>query len=372
MSHANLGYDYGGNSICYNSSVDVWIDNSKVFARNDSWASPSCDPENPPGTFLIVNGSIDFEPCGGSCGGASPIVGGKNARELEGGDPMMTPVPALVVQAQRERRRGNHAQADALLRAIVVNGSITRQWKEWALGHLLAVGQRLRSGNLASYFNTIATSQPALARQARALLPSGFISEGSFANAIAAYDANIRQYPNSSIERFALYGKFSHQLFNRHDTTQARALLNRLAASYPQSVEKEIAELQMSSFRLTSSPSSNPTGGIAKGASASSTTPSLRSIPAEFALSQNYPNPFNPTTTINFDLPEPSHVSLVIYDVLGRKVAQLENGTKEAGYHSTTWNADDISSGVYFARFAARDANGSVILNTVMKLLLAK
>jgi hypothetical protein len=58
MSHANLGYDYGGNSICYNSAVDVWIDGgSKVFARNDSWASNSCDPQNPPGTFLIVNGS---------------------------------------------------------------------------------------------------------------------------------------------------------------------------------------------------------------------------------------------------------------------------------------------------------------------------
>jgi hypothetical protein len=386
MSNANLGYDNGGNSICYNSAVDVWIDGgSKVFARNDSWASPSCDPENPPGTFLIVNGSIDFEPCGGSCGGAapvahpplaeSPIASATNGKAIEEGDPMMTPVPALVVQAQRERRRGNHAQADALLRAIVVNGSITRQWKEWALGHLLAVGQRLRSGNLASYFNTIATSQPALARQARALLPSGFISEGSFANAIAAYDANIRQYPNSNLQRFALYGKFSHQLFNRHDTTQARALLNWLAASYPQSVEKEIAELQMSSFsRLagSSSPSSNPTGGIAKGESAGSATSSLRSIPTQFALAQNYPNPFNPTTTINFALPEPSYVSLVIYDVLGRKVAKLENGTKEAGYHSTTWNAEGVASGVYFVRFTSRDGSGTLQLNRVMKLLFAK
>jgi hypothetical protein len=62
MSNANLGYDYGGNSICYNSAVDVWIDGgSKVFARNDSWVSNGCDPENPPGTFWITSGSIDFE-----------------------------------------------------------------------------------------------------------------------------------------------------------------------------------------------------------------------------------------------------------------------------------------------------------------------
>jgi hypothetical protein len=354
MSHANLGYDYGGNSICYNSAVDVWIDGgSKVFARNDSWVSPSCDPENPPGTYLIVNGSIDFEPCAGSCGGASPIAGGKNARELEGGDPMMMPVPALVVQAQRERRRGNHAQADALLRAIVSNGSIARPWKEWALGHLLAVGQRLRRGNLSSYFTTVVSSQPELARQARAFLPSGFISEGSFANAIAAYDANIRQYSNSNIERFALYGKFSHQLFNRHDTTQARALLNRLAASYPQSVEQEIAEVQMTSFRLSSSPSSSPTGGIAKGEGAGSATSSLHSIPTQFALSQNYPNPFNPMTTIDFDVPVATHITITLFDVLGREVQTLLNENVEAGYRQVPLDASSLSSGIYFYRMQA-------------------
>jgi len=94
--------------------------------------------------------------------------------------------------------------------------------------------------------------------------------------------------------------------------------------------------------------------------------------PTEYTLHPTYPNPFNPTTTIKFDLPEPSHVSLIIYDVLGRKVAELVNGMKEAGYHSTTWNASDVASGVYFARFSATDADGTVKLNKVTKLLLTK
>lgn len=243
---------------------------------------------------------------------------------------------------------------------------MTREWKQWALSHLLAVGQRLRSGNLAGYFNTIATSQPALARQARALLPSGFISEGSLANAMAAYDANIRQYPNSSIERFALYGKFSYQLFSRRDTTQARALLNRLAASYPQSVEKEMAEVQMSSFRLSSSPSSNPTGGIGKGATATSATTLLHNIPTAFALSQNYPNPFNPTTTINFALPKDSHVSLKLYDLLGREVQSLVDESLTAGYHQTTLDGNSLATGVYVYRMIAGNFTAS------RKLLLVK
>jgi hypothetical protein len=96
------------------------------------------------------------------------------------------------------------------------------------------------------------------------------------------------------------------------------------------------------------------------------------SLPTRYALHEGYPNPFNPSTQITFDLPEPSHVSLVIYDVLGRKVAELENGMKEAGYHSATWNGSAVASGVYFARFAARDAQGNVKLSKVSRLLLAK
>ena len=85
-----------------------------------------------------------------------------------------------------------------------------------------------------------------------------------------------------------------------------------------------------------------------------------------------YPNPFNPSTQINFDLPEGAFVLLNVFDVLGRKVGELANGNYAAGYHSTTWNASNISSGVYFARFTATDVSGSVKLSKVNKLLLTK
>jgi hypothetical protein len=82
--------------------------------------------------------------------------------------------------------------------------------------------------------------------------------------------------------------------------------------------------------------------------------------PAEFALMQNYPNPFNPATTINYQLPVTSNVSLKIYDALGREVATLVNEVKEAGYYSAFFDATQFSagisakggyaSGVYFAK----------------------
>lgn len=98
----------------------------------------------------------------------------------------------------------------------------------------------------------------------------------------------------------------------------------------------------------------------------------LQQMPTEFAVRPGYPNPFNPTTQIRFELPEPSTVSLIVYDVLGREVTQLASGTREAGYHLATWDAASVSSGVYFARFTATDAAGNVRLNNVNKLLLTK
>lgn len=108
---------------------------------------------------------------------------------------------------------------------------------------------------------------------------------------------------------------------------------------------------------------------------AHATTPN--GLPEVFAVHPNYPNPFNPTTTIKYDLPEASHVSLVVYDLLGRKVTELVNGPKAGGYHSATWNPSTssgqvLASGVYFARFTAKDSSGNVRLNKVSKLVLTK
>ena len=67
-----------------------------------------------------------------------------------------------------------------------------------------------------------------------------------------------------------------------------------------------------------------------------------------YSLKQNYPNPFNPITTINFAIPEETKVTLAIYNQLGEKVAELVNGTVNAGNHSAAWNAADLPSGIYF------------------------
>jgi uncharacterized repeat protein (TIGR01451 family) len=78
-------------------------------------------------------------------------------------------------------------------------------------------------------------------------------------------------------------------------------------------------------------------------------------VPDRFSLEQSFPNPVRGTATIRFGLAEEADVSLVVYDVLGREVARLLDRSMQAGTHEVRWNADRLSSGVYFYRMRAGD-----------------
>ena len=82
-------------------------------------------------------------------------------------------------------------------------------------------------------------------------------------------------------------------------------------------------------------------------------TAKIKVVPEEFVLYQNYPNPFNPATTISYDLPEESHVTLTVYDVLGQVAAELVSSHMESGQHKVVWNASNMASGVYIYRLTA-------------------
>jgi hypothetical protein len=76
-------------------------------------------------------------------------------------------------------------------------------------------------------------------------------------------------------------------------------------------------------------------------------------VAVEFELYDNYPNPFNPSTTIKFELPKSSHVSLTVYDILGREVSVLVNEKREAGAYEVKFDGSNLASGVYFYRIQA-------------------
>ena len=93
--------------------------------------------------------------------------------------------------------------------------------------------------------------------------------------------------------------------------------------------------------------------------------------PMAYQLVQNYPNPFNASTTIRFRLPETRRVTIEVYDILGRRVKTLVDGSRTAGWHRVRFDGVDkdgkkLSSGVYLYRMEAGD------FMSVRRLLLLK
>lgn len=72
-----------------------------------------------------------------------------------------------------------------------------------------------------------------------------------------------------------------------------------------------------------------------------------------FRLLQNYPNPFNPSTTIRFAVPERFHVTLIVYDILGRHIATLVDDLVDPGAYSHVFDAGHLASGIYLYRLYA-------------------
>ena len=100
-----------------------------------------------------------------------------------------------------------------------------------------------------------------------------------------------------------------------------------------------------------------------------------RLLPTGYLLKQNYPNPFNPVTNIHYQLPEQAFVSLIIYDLLGKKVATLVNEQQAAGSYSIPWHAMTdtktmLSTGVYLCRINAQGSNNG--FSKVVKMLYLK
>jgi len=100
-------------------------------------------------------------------------------------------------------------------------------------------------------------------------------------------------------------------------------------------------------------------------------------IPSEYKLHANHPNPFNPITSINFDLPEKSITSLVVYDLLGRQIKTLVNGLEQPGFRQITWNGTDqngrsLTSGMYIYRLTANSQESEKTFTKSQKMILLK
>ncbi|MBS4027563.1 MAG: T9SS type A sorting domain-containing protein, partial [Ignavibacteriales bacterium] len=97
----------------------------------------------------------------------------------------------------------------------------------------------------------------------------------------------------------------------------------------------------------------------------------LSEVPVDFILYQNVPNPFNPSTTIQFDVPKESFVSLKLYNLLGQEMEKSIDQQLSAGKYRVTINANVLQSGIYFYRLVA-SKDGAILYSSMKKMVVLK
>ncbi|TFH43201.1 MAG: T9SS type A sorting domain-containing protein [ANME-2 cluster archaeon] len=115
----------------------------------------------------------------------------------------------------------------------------------------------------------------------------------------------------------------------------------------------EITDPVIEAVSLTATTSSGNTSGFAYLELITGVREATEKIPTEFSLGQNYPNPFNPITTIEYSLPKAGPVTLTVYNNLGEHVKTLINQEIPIGFHSVKFDANSLSSGIYFYKIQA-------------------
>jgi hypothetical protein len=167
----------------------------------------------------------------------------------------------------------------------------------------------------------------------------------------------IDEYPGTVHELVSLYDLLVTAVEVDQDYGHAQKYLDTMKKNFPNS------DLTTSAMLLC---------GEKAAPGSSKEELSTQPVANDNVLNAAYPNPFNPSTSIGFVLKADSHVRLAVYDILGREVAKLADGVRGAGQHSVMWNAQTMTSGVYFARIEVADLYGKMLFTKTAKLLLTK
>ncbi len=349
ISDPQTDWEGGMNSIYDNESYNIVLVKSEVYAQNNWWGDAQGPDLN---KFSIDDGSnlyyepwLEYDPNSGSAplkAGGTTIASLKEIKSAVSSEEN-TPEPMT-------QRMGNRQMQEAIaqLRNIVESASESLYVKKSAVTELLSNTGRLRTNGNSNYLRNLQNEQ--LQIKVRATLPATLVEERSVTQAATEWNQNITS-SNNNLRRSGLYGRFMLALYKDGNVSDATTLHNRLQSEYQNSSQTKLAERQL---RLAQALQSNsPLGRGSSKNIAGNEASSVIQKPKEFALRQNYPNPFNPTTTIKYDLPVDKHVSLKVYDVLGREVLTLMDEEQQAGYHSAVFDASRFSSGMYFYRLTA-------------------
>jgi parallel beta-helix repeat protein len=366
-------YGYGLNSFYVDQLVmnTLYIDNSVLEADYNWWGlvrQPDAYIDH--GGRLEYTTVLDYDPnegMGKIAAAAGPATNSslKKTYPKSGAAEAGSFLDADLKNSLRTMLNGNYDDAiqQYAARYKTENDPVKKRYTLVQLGECY---RNARRSGFVDYLNS--SVRPGLSKEdplyATTLELEDFFLEqdGNYNQAIANLNTlRSRFAADSATVKYALYQLwilYSHEL---KDVQKAQACLDELKAKFPKD------HLTLSASMLN--------GEIDDNSSALSTQQDEQSgesnIPDRTELLANYPNPFNPTTRIGFQLSENSAISLKVYDILGREVATLMDGTKEAGVYTSSFDGSKLCSGIYFVRFVASQQNARPVIQ-VKKMMLVK
>jgi hypothetical protein len=155
--------------------------------------------------------------------------------------------------------------------------------------------------------------------------------------------------------------------FNKKDSKKANDLVSDLTSRYPD--DKNVNYIKR---HIERDENDNSFSKASENAPQAANKDSIVIEKNNTGLLQNYPNPFNPSTIIDYQIPVSGHVSLKIYDVLGREVRNLVDEVKPAGHYTIQFDGSKLASGIYYCLLTISPSNGEKSITQQRRMQLLK
>jgi tetratricopeptide (TPR) repeat protein len=213
----------------------------------------------------------------------------------------------------------------------------------FAVTRLAVIRNNYSRPELIAYIESLLNTSNKYYSKIKNLLGSIYFQENRFEDGITAFN-NVIDRPTEVYDGInARFGKLFGYLNIRNDIQSASEILKEIKAM-DLTDRNTLIKIKAAERLLENSNRMNKKFASIDG-----------NIPKEYGLSQNYPNPFNPSTTIRYQIPEPGVVTLKVYDILGKEVANLVNENKIEGNYEINFNASRFASGVYIYQLRVND-----------------
>ena len=256
--------------------------------------------------------------------------------------PEMDEIEEAYAEAEEYFLTGDLTNALQIYESIL-NSNSNEEDKYFAYERKYSIGKL--TGQSTEYFNELSITFSTLALNTQDTLNKKILNqfttlskvgEQEYETAITEFDNIVQQNPNTEEAVYAEIDALTTALLiEEADSTLQKGRLGKYLIKSSADYNQRIDEILRKHFGSESKDNQKEL------------------IPTEFTLYQNFPNPFNPTTTIKYDLPNASEVSLIIYDILGRQVKALVNAKQQPGRYEVQFNASALASGVYIYQLIA-------------------